>query len=507
MKKHIWVLLLIVVLVSFVTTIAACEFVKTPTVELVDVESTVSSITFDVKVNDDFNVGSISKIELIHGKETVVADDLTTRRFDNLLSDNEYTVRVTYTYDFRDGSGAREIVKTVSVKTLAKAVPTVEISNLWVTEDTIKAGVIISDEDKVCSIEEIKLVGKNVSVLNEKAIEFDNLIYGETYEISVTYKYDLNDGKGEQTFIKSFPITIDNKTIHQTSCKLDYEVIDGACRINGCGNCTHELIDIPETFDGYAVTAIDEYAFRSCSTLTTVIIPKSVTKIGYGAFHSCGRLTNVTFNSEATFIDGTFRDCVSLQTVTFASDCKLKTIGSSTFSNCSKLQSITIPESVTTLETQVFYCCTQLKSITIPEGVAFMGSGLFIGCTNLQTVIFEGSKLTSIGSYTFQSCNSLTSIVIPEGVTEIGAYAFYGCDNLTSVTIPQSVKHIGNYAFDYCLKLRTVYYGGTHEQWEEIEIASNNSPLTSATVYYLAQQGTRSCSLFASNSNLKILQI
>ena len=485
MKKRIMVLLLIVALASLVATIAACEALA-PTMELVDVESTVSSITFDVKVKDDFNVGSITKIELIHGNETVVADDLTTRRFDNLLSDNEYSVRVTYTYDLHDGYGESEIVKTASVKTLAKAVPTVEISNLWVTEDTIKADLTISDKDNVGSLEEIKLVD-GTNVRNGQVIEFDNLVYGTTYELFVTYKYDLGDGRGSRKIIESLPITVDNKTIHQTSCKLDYDVLNGSCKINGYGNCTHEIIHIPEFIDGFVVTAIDEYAFSNCNTLTTVVIPKSVTTIGYGAFDSCGRLTTVTFDSGATLIKGLFRDCSSLETVTFASDSKLKTIGDNTFTGCSKLQNITIPESVTSLGTQAFYGCSRLRSIAIPKDVVFMGSGIFISCTSLENVIFEGTKLTSISDNAFYSCDSLTNIVIPEGVTDINTYAFYGCDNLTTVTIPQSVTYIGNYAFDYCFKLRTVYYGGTELQWEAIEIGSINSPLTRATVYYYSE--------------------
>lgn len=487
MKKRAVFSLLILVVASLALTLVACDGLRarlaTPTVEVTVVECTSSSIAFDVKVKDDFDLGAISKIELIGG-QAVSLDDLTVRRFDGLLSNSEYSVRVTYTYDLNDGKGAREIVKTASATTLAKATPTVEITNLWVTESVIKADLAITDQDSVGALDEIKLVGKNTSVANGKVIYFDGLTYGETYEITVTYKYDLSDGKGEQTLIKKLPVTVDNETIHQTSCKLDYEVINGGCRITGCSNCVHESVHVPQIIDGYAVIAIDQYAFRDCATFTTVVIPKSVTEIGYGAFYSCVRLTSVTFNSAATLIEGAFRECSSLQTVTFASDVKLKTIGSSTFSGCSKLQSITIPETVTSIGSQAFYGCTRLQSVTIPKDVAFIGNGVFIGCSNLEKVAFEGNRLTSIGDNAFYSCDSLASIVIPEGVTDVGANAFYGCDILAAVTIPQSVTYIGSGAFAHCPKLNTVYYGGTEAQW--VRLTANDSTLTSIEPYYFS---------------------
>lgn len=488
MKKRLVFSLLIFVVASLALTLVACDAwarSATPTVELTVVETTASSLTFDVKVKDNYNVGAISEITLIHGEDIIILDDLTVRRFDGLLSNNKYSVSVTYTYDLNDGKGACEVVETVSATTLAKSVPAVEITNLWVTENAIKADLTITDEDNVGVIDEIKLVGTNASVVNDKAVEFNDLTYGETYEICVTYKYDLNDGNGEQTLVKRLSVTVDNETIHQTSCKLDYAVTNGGCLITGCSNCVHEVVHIPKTIDGYAVIAIDQYAFRDCDTFTTVVIPKSVTEIGYGAFHSCLRLTSVTFNSGATFIEGTFRSCSSLQTVTFASDVKLKTIGSNTFTDCSKLQSIALPQTVTSLGSQAFYGCTRLQSITIPEGVTLLGNGLFIGCSSLEKVAFEGAKLTSIDDNAFYSCDSLTSIVIPEDVTDVGANAFYGCDVLATVTIPQSVTYIGSGAFAHCPKLKTVYYGGTEAQW--IKLTAKDSTLTSIEPYYFSE--------------------
>jgi hypothetical protein len=100
--------------------------------------------------------------------------------------------------------------------------------------------------------------------------------------------------------------------------------------------------------------------------------------------------------------------------------------GRGTFEGCTSLTSITIPNSVTSIEWDAFNGCTSLTSITIPNSV------------------------TSIGEGTFESCTSLTSVTIPKSVTTIGYVAFGGCTSLTSVTFQGTIPSANfNYAFGY----------------------------------------------------------
>lgn len=174
-----------------------------PMVEIVNVQSTQTAITFELNVTDTDNVGAITKIELLHGNdEPIVADTSDVRTFENLLSNNDYTVKVTYTYDLNDGVGEQQIVKTADIKTKAKATPSATISNLTSTQNTIECDIAYTDVDSVGSVVEIalyRLENKIKSVPFATHVAFDGLESGKEYKVVVEYKYDLNDGKGENT--------------------------------------------------------------------------------------------------------------------------------------------------------------------------------------------------------------------------------------------------------------------------------------------------------------------
>ena len=173
-----------------------------PTVEIANVQSTQTEVSFELNVTDTDNVGAISKIELLHGEDKPVVAENNARSFENLLSNNDYTVKVTYTYDLNDGVGEQQIVKTADIKTKAKAMPSATIGNLNSTQNTIECDVAYMDIDSVGSIVEIalyRLENKVKSVPFATHVSFDGLESGKEYKVVVEYKYDLNDGNGEIT--------------------------------------------------------------------------------------------------------------------------------------------------------------------------------------------------------------------------------------------------------------------------------------------------------------------
>ncbi|MDY4161087.1 MAG: leucine-rich repeat protein, partial [Prevotella sp.] len=179
-------------------------------------------------------------------------------------------------------------------------------------------------------------------------------------------------------------------------------------------------------------------------------IPNSVTSIGTSAFSGCSGLTSVTIPSSVT------------------------SIGSSAFNGCSGLQKVIVPnidikkwcniKFASSTDNPLSFAHhlysdenTEITKLVIPDGVTSISSYAFSGCSGLTSVTIPNS-VTRIGSSAFSGCSGLTSVTIPNSVTSIGEYAFYGCSGLTSVTIPNSVTSIGAEAF-YNTRIKSLTIG------------------------------------------------
>ena len=117
---------------------------------------------------------------------------------------------------------------------------------------------------------------------------------------------------------------------------------------------------------------------------------------------------------------------------------------------------LTIPETVnyqnrtytvTTIGYQAFADCSTLRKITIPNSVTTIESWAFTGCS-LQTITIPES-VTEIQDYTFDNCISLSTVTLPEGLTKIGKHAF-SRSGLTQINFPSTLTTIGSYAFENC---------------------------------------------------------
>ena len=194
-----------------------------------------------------------------------------------------------------------------------------------------------------------------------------------------------------------------------------------------------------------------------------------VTGIGGSAFYGCSRLTSVTIPNSVTYIgDDAFYYCDKLTSVTIGNS--VTSIGVEAFKNCSALTSVIIPNSVTSIGQSAFSGCTGLTSVTIPNSVTRIGERAFYKCSGLTKVIvndiaawcnisFSGSLSNPLtyAKHLYSNENTeITNLVIPDEVTRIKDYAFYYCSGLTSVTIPNSVTSIGSSAFYYCSGLTSV---------------------------------------------------
>ena len=146
------------------------------------------------------------------------------------------------------------------------------------------------------------------------------------------------------------------------------------------------------------VTSIGNLAFTRFSKLIHVDIADSVVSIGEGVFSECSSLTNITVPQSVTYIDANaFESCTNLSSITLSTN-NITSIRLYTFSGCSELSSIVIPDGVTSIQLGAFSNCTKLTSITIPGSVTSIGSNVFDGCTSLNDIRYSGTSESVISA-------------------------------------------------------------------------------------------------------------
>ena len=123
-----------------------------------------------------------------------------------------------------------------------------------------------------------------------------------------------------------------------------------------------------------------------------------------------------------------------------------------------KIHSVTIPQSVTSIGKDAFAQCRALQSLTIDDAATSIGDWAFDECYKLTTLSL-GKKITTIGDYAFYDCRILNNVTIPQSVTSIGDQAFGCCYGMDSFTIKDAATSIGEYAFWDCQKLETLSLG------------------------------------------------
>ncbi|MCQ2591223.1 MAG: leucine-rich repeat domain-containing protein [Treponema sp.] len=266
----------------------------------------------------------------------------------------------------------------------------------------------------------------------------------------------------------------------------------------------NELI-IPELVAGKSVVKVELKGAAGLSTMKTIAFPNTVEEID--TFEGCKNLEKICVVGNASEYSvlpaslGTvpsFKDCAKLEriilkegielspdTVTFegcSSLTELKNFESvkintgndkygdneksptvklpkDFFKNCSKLESISLPEGVTVLEQNVFRGCKALKTILLPEEISELAEGLFYDCSALEKItIADSDRLIKIGNSVFYNCKKLTAFNLSENekFKELPKEVFSGCEALESIKIPDNVISVGDSCFKGCKKLASV---------------------------------------------------
>jgi hypothetical protein len=134
----------------------------------------------------------------------------------------------------------------------------------------------------------------------------------------------------------------------------------------------------------------------------------------------------------------------------------------------SKIDSITIPNSIKTIGEKAFNSCHKLTFVSIPDSVSFIGMGAFGRCSRLETVsIGEGLKRIDKGA--FVQCDSIEYVNLPDSLTIIEPMAFMLCISLKEVSLPKGITLINDGAFCNC-DIDRVDYRGTVEDWHNVTV-------------------------------------
>ena len=239
------------------------------------------------------------------------------------------------------------------------------------------------------------------------------------------------------------------------------------------------------------------FVFSNCNNIVSVTLPNTINFIGYGAFKACKNLKSINWPSKDFRLgDYAFTSC-GIESVTIPKTAI--SIGDYVFSSCDKLTSVTIEDGAVTLGSRTFAEGPRIESLYIPASVKSMYN-IFMysygGYTKYITVdpanetycsvdnvvyskdmktlilcvpgktgtLIVPNTVTSISSGAF-CCSKLTEVVFPEGLQSIGSRAFYE-SSIKKVNIPLSVTAIESDCFG-----RTptaIQYSGNIAQWFNI---------------------------------------
>lgn len=226
--------------------------------------------------------------------------------------------------------------------------------------------------------------------------------------------------------------------------------------------------------EGSVLTTIGDGAFTG-SGLVSISLPSSVTTLGKGVFKGAKKLTSVSLDGTAlvNIPDETFTDCKKLKSFNVPNT--INDIGYSAFYCCYSLASVTYEaggDGALTIGDQAFHLCSKLTTLALPSRTESIGKRAYYATAATEATFTDSemggtdatSGLKHIGSNAFEQ-SSLKTIELPEGLLTIGSYAFSQSKSLTSAVIPSTVTNleksgngaqilgVGRFAFRSCTAL------------------------------------------------------
>jgi hypothetical protein len=261
------------------------------------------------------------------------------------------------------------------------------------------------------------------STIIEKEIEYINQNPGKGTVSEQLYNWQANTFGNSTMIIEYYYVFSPTDSSSNTLTQVDV--------INLINNWKLSKIFTGGAFSAYigdSVTIIDNNAFANLENLRIISMGNQVTTIRSGAFQGSGL---------QYFYIGTNIDYVDNSNLTIIED--------AVFNSCN-IENIYIPSSVETIGKMLFYNSEKLTEITFAHNtrITKIDDYAFANCTNIQFLDIPKS-VTTIGAYAFMNCNKLVNMNLHESITDISIHAFDSCA-LSQISLP-NLNTLGINAF------------------------------------------------------------
>lgn len=346
-------------------------------------------------------------------------------------------------------------------------------------ELTINNSFDIAEEDL------LKVKYFDLTTMTAKTDEL-SLLESNKYKVNISFangNCEIKNGLvvpksgAPKQFIDTMIITVESDAKWDNLKKGTYAYYLGTYEI--------DIIFSTDTSQGLEFALYDDgknYYVRGLGTCTdtNIVIPseyndKPVTAIGNMAFAGANGGTlieSVIIPNGVTTIDAAaFADCVSLKKVSIPDS--VIHVDEDAFRNCSELEYNEYANALYLGNENNPYIVfvraknTEITDCTIHSNTKFIQFAAFSGCSSLDNLILPDGLL-GIGSHAFSYCHSLTAVTIPENVAFIGIEVFLNCSNLEKITISPNIEEIPLGMLYSCAQLADIVFNGTIEQWNNI---------------------------------------
>lgn len=437
-----------------------------PNAYFLDVYFNYDEVRFKVNFNNSYQLLLDAVIQLVDSRETIIYEYVINDflnfnkskeyKVEKLKSNKTYKLRVIGRYKTPYGIMENKNIGEKEITTPSFNMnPSVKLEKVLVNQDEVKFNYTITDTYDMLTNLSIQLLDKDNKVIDE-IIDQEELIKGihqgsfkglepnNTYKIAIVGSYTYEGlVEAEKIFAEKeiqtedfdfYPsVTITEVQVNQTGITLSYTILDSYDMLTS-------LYCQLYNWDMTLIKEIDLKNLKSKGSHRILIDVKDITNFKIELFGGYTHLNNensLHFDTYEYFIqaDENFQYDVTNEGILIR-----KYIGES--------EVCVIPEVIDGIEVKRIF-----KS-------AFMNS-------NIRSVIIPNS-VTSIEYQAFQGCQQLSYVTIPNGVIKIESSAFWDCKNLKSIYLPASLTFVGTNVFANCVNLHSIYYGGSIEEWCEL---------------------------------------